>query len=591
MPFPVKNLIQGHSEPVTVTLEQTALDALHEMIRCDYSQLPVVDEGGKPVGLVTSDTILRGLSNFQVTINHLHVRDVVCQAKTFSPEDDLFELLPSLRDAYAVLIVDNNRVLTGIVTDYDTSEFFRRRAEDIMLVEDIERTLRDFVLAAFPNAQEVQDDETQSDPQLAEAIRKVSSPAPDQARFKQALAEYLKLEHSNFKLNPQSVSVAYEKLTPTQQKVKGISDITFSELEALLFSQDRWPVYEKVFTVGQAPTRRVLDDVRVIRNKLAHFKGEVTELERSRLRFSMDWLQRHQNAVLEAFPKTSASEVTPIETNKQSARSSPALDALRIMLNEVEPQADDSKYAGLALHLQSIPLDIKEVEMNFADIDNILGQKLPEFARQHRSWWANDSKSHVQSQQWLDAGWRVSSINPSDERVKFSRLAGRARAFIDFFSGLMEELRNHPGFELEEGSPTGDGYQIVKSLPEGKTRQCLFIAVFGRQQMFRGELYIASGDKAKNKQFFDALYQQQAQIEQAFGKSLLWTRMDNRRASRIAFYMNGSITDSKEQLEKLKKNSTRQIVKFYDCLREPIAEIRGNSQTKGKNQEEADANH
>ena len=576
MPFPVENLIKGHSKPVTVSLKNTALDALHEMIRYDYSQVPVVDEQGRPEGLVTSDTILRGLSNFQVTIEHLHVRDVLCKAKTFSPEDDLFELLPSLRDAYAVLIVDNNRVLTGIVTDYDTSEYFRRRAEDIMLAEDIERTLRDFVLAAFPKAQESQDDDNQNDPQLSEAINKISSPAQDQTRFKQAVIEYLKLEHSGYKLNPASVNVAYEKLTQTQQKTKQFNDLTFSEVEALLFSEDRWSTYGKVFTVGKEPTRRRLDDVRQIRNKLAHFKGDVTELERSRLRSCLDWFQRHQNAVLEAFPKSSSSDVPPIKTSNQSALSSPAIKALRDILSEVKPQADDSKYAGLAMHLQTVPFNVKEVELTFPEIEIIISQKLPGFARQHRSWWANDSKSHVQSQQWLDAGWRVSSVNPSDERVKFTRIAGRSRAFIDFFSGLTGELRNHPGFELREGSPTGDSYHIVKSLPEGKTKKCLLIAVFGLHHKFRVELYIDCGDKDKNKAFFDALCLRKDQIEQAFGNPLSWERLNDKKASRVAYYVEGTIEMPSQELEELKEQISHLMVKFYDCLREPIIEIVGS---------------
>jgi CBS domain-containing protein len=48
-----------------------------------------------------------------------------------------------------VLIVDGAGRLIGIVTTYDYTEYLRQRAEDMMLVEDIETTVKDLVLAPF----------------------------------------------------------------------------------------------------------------------------------------------------------------------------------------------------------------------------------------------------------------------------------------------------------------------------------------------------------------------------------------------------------------------------------------------------------
>ena len=578
MPFPVKNLIRGRSKPVTVTLENTALEALQEMIRYDFSQLPIVNELGKPEGLITSDSILHSLSNFQVSVNQLHVRDALSTAKAFAPEDDLFELLGSLRDAYAVLIVDNHGVLTGIVTDYDTSEYFRRQAEDMMLVEDIERTLRDFVLASFPNAQE-SEEQSLDTPELSAAISKLSSSGQDQDRFKKCVAEYLKIEKLNPQLNPASLKAAYEKSSPTVKKAKPFIDLTFFEVEGLFFSDDRWSMYEKCFTMDKAGIRRLLDDIRETRNKLAHFKGEVTEQERKKLRFCLDWLQRHQNAVFSAFPKPATAEVTSLQPVDQPASTLPSPDGVSDVLSEPEqeePQANDSKYAKLALHLRNLPITIKEQELTFKEIEAAIGSDLPSFARQHRSWWANDAISHVQSQEWLDAGWRVSSINTSDERVKFTRLAGRARAFIDFFSSFVGELRSHPSFQVKEGSPTGDSWHVVKFLPEGKSRKSLLIANFGLHQKFRVELYIDCGDKIKNKLYFDSLHIQKDHIENTFGQPLSWERLDDKKASRVAYYVAGAITDTPEQLEALKKQGAELMVKLLDSLRNPVAEIMGN---------------
>ncbi len=575
MPFPVKSLIQGRSKPVTVTPKTTALEALQVMMRHDYSQLPIVNEHGQAEGLITSDSILRSLSHFQTTINSLHVRDASCTAKIFAPEDDLFELLDGLRDAYAVLIVDSQGILTGIVTDYDTSEYFRRRAEDIMLVEDIERTLRDFILAAFPNTQE-SDEENLDSQELNTAISKLSSSGQDMGRFRQAVLEYLKQENLASDASPVSIKVAFDILTPAPRKVKPFTELTFSEIEDLLFSGDRWQFYEKAFTVEKIGIRKLLDDVRETRNKLAHFKGEVTEPERVRLRFCIEWLQRHQNAVFNAFPRPAVAEVVGLQPVDQPALVIPSSDGVADVILETEheePQANDSKYAMLALYLRNLSIAVKEHELTFRQIEATIGSELPSFARQHRSWWANDSKSHVQSQEWLDAGWRVSYLNISEERVKFSRLAGRDRAFIDFFNGLVKELRTYQDFQVREGSPTGQSWHVVKILTEGQSR---LIAVFGLHHKFRVELYVGSGDVNRNKVFFDALSDKKDPIEQSFGHTLSWERLDDKKASRVAYYVEGAITDTPEQLEALKTDGARLMVKFFDCLREPVIQITKN---------------
>ena len=45
--------------------------------------------------------------------------------------------------------MNNEGTLDGIVTSYDTTEYFRSRAEDMMYVKDIEDTLKDFIRTAF----------------------------------------------------------------------------------------------------------------------------------------------------------------------------------------------------------------------------------------------------------------------------------------------------------------------------------------------------------------------------------------------------------------------------------------------------------
>lgn len=87
-----------------------------------------------------------------------------------------------------------------------------------------------------------------------------------------------------------------------------------------------------------------------------------------------------------------------------------------------------TKYEPLALHLWAMSREIGEVTLSFADIERILGARLPESAMVHRAWWGNqkDSKSRAHAHAWLSAGFVVDAVS-QDRRngfVRFKRQDG-----------------------------------------------------------------------------------------------------------------------------------------------------------------------
>lgn len=67
------------------------------------------------------------------------------------------------------------------------------------------------------------------------------------------------------------------------------------------------------------------------------------------------------------------------------------------------------------------------------EIEAIIGSRLPGSAARHRTWWANSGGNLVHQNAWLDAGWRVDSVDLARHRVVFRRsrlggLAGTARS-------------------------------------------------------------------------------------------------------------------------------------------------------------------
>ncbi len=77
MPFTVQQLIESYQEPVTVSPGDPAQKALALMVEHDFSQLPVIDENNKPLGIVSGDSIICALNNFGIPLAELHVSHAI----------------------------------------------------------------------------------------------------------------------------------------------------------------------------------------------------------------------------------------------------------------------------------------------------------------------------------------------------------------------------------------------------------------------------------------------------------------------------------------------------------------------------------
>lgn len=586
MPFTVEDLITGRPEPVTISRTASVQDALCAMIDGDFSQLPVVDSNGTAEGMITSDSITRALRHFDLTIKQMRVFHAMTEVPTYDPEDELLGLLDDLKNSYAVLAVDKKKRLIGIITSYDTTEYFRRRGEDMMLLEDIETMLKDYILAAF------QDDSGTVDTQTLElAIEEISeNNSKLRGPFGLALEHYVKNGAENVVIDQQRAEEAFSAhLNPKQPRP--FEKLSLNDYIELFLHKARWERYRFVFDLDAGACRKLLVAVRDIRNELAHFRSEMTPHKREQLRFCKEWLARHQPqiplivsrspAVLARRPNETVQPIAPVRENGTKFFADAVTDVLKafrlgkfdgadedVPLQLVESdEARESRYTPWALYLQTLPLDRDRVETSFEDIELLIGGRLPPYARQHRSWWANDSTGHVQSIQWLSAGWRVSSVNMSSERVVFSRIKEREQAYIEFFSQLLADLRRTNDIPMTSASPDGQSWIYVLRIGSHSESNASFLGFsFARRGQFRVELYIDQGDKERNKQLFDSL-QSQAEIAGEIGESLNWERLDNRRASRIAAYRSGAITDSPEILLELRQWATSTMIEFYTVFR------------------------
>ncbi len=559
------SFVDEKNQPVTVKLTDHFDDALNKMLDNDFSQLPVVDENDFPIGFVTYQGITFSLVNQEIELDELQVADVyedINRSQLFRSDDEISDMLNRLRDTNAILIVDTNGKLIGIVTTYDSTEYFRARSEDLLNVQDIETTIKEIIRFIFNQPEDEPDNEA-----LVQAIEKVTNTNLVSKRdYAKALKHYINVVNVGT-LDQSAMEQSYEGNFEGKSKVKPFDDLTLYDYIELLLDKNYQDQFENLFGYSPIRIRKLLHNVRKARNDLAHLK-EITPLQRRQLIECKRKLDRIQIGIpVSDWPNDVYKQETKTRVirEKDSTFSAPS----EIIPKDEETQPRDSRYTPLADWLRSRPGKDDRVSLSFEEIEEIIGGDLPNSAYTHRAWWANDSVAHYHSRLWLEAGWRRSFLNMSTKTVIFARIKERNKAYIDFFSRLLPKLREKANFPVKDFPHSGQSWMVNNNLSVSDSHIGNFGVSFARGNRMRVELYIDTGDRDTNKKIFDLIRIHQADLGERLGK-ISWERIDDKQASRIALYHTGSITDDAETLVKLQDWVVDKMIAFYNAI-EPIA--------------------
>jgi len=526
MPFTLEELLPNDQQLRMVQMHESATHAIDLMHRHGYSQLPVVESDGKTSRghVVTFDGILQRVQSFNAQPDMLLVRDVARRVRTYAPDADLLATLDDIQRDNFALIVDEVDALTGIVTTADTTVFFREYAQDLMQIEGIESRMKEAITALFAG----------DDAGLEAAIARVTDRAADiRKKLRPAIMGYIE----KIALTPPTAGSDSEALAEAEKRLglpkagKDFDQLTFDEITKVLLNHPKAPRLSKASDVSEL--RGLLERVRDVRNKLAHFRGELSGEERRHIEVASEWLEHNLPS-----PETSTlalphavSSVTPMPLTRE----------------EGDDDAPHGSYAALSMHLAKQPSTTTSLQITFEDIERLIGKELPRSAFDYRAWWANDP-TKPQSAAWLDEGWRAASLTMTDRRLTFVRTNDREESYILFFAALIAKLKSEEAFPLREISPQGANWQILGSLPWLKPESVNINASFTRRKELRIELYLDCGNKEQNKQRFDELNARKDVIERELGEPLHWERMDDKRSSRVAVYNKGQIlTDSENE--------------------------------------------
>jgi hypothetical protein len=328
----------------------------------------------------------------------------------------------------------------------------------------------------------------------------------------------------------------------------------------------------------------MLDDAQKTRNAYAHFHTEeITVERRERLKFCRDWLARHTSIVTSTLTGVviEPDEVQNLEI--QHAETPPSLieepdtsDSIALTKEDNLTEEDkrlENRFGPLAIWLQKVPINAESISLTFKDIEQIIGDELSTSARSNRIWWSNNLKLNPQSRQWWEAGWRVATVKMAEEVVAFARVEGRKKAYIDFFSSLLEQLANLSTFPKRSLSPDGESWITIASLPSNGPKLATLGFSFARKDRFRVDLYIDRGSESENKDVFNKLLAQRNTIEAELGMILSWEYLKGASASRIALYHQGTITSAEDELDNLSSWAVNAMIRLQKVMDKHLSEL------------------
>ena len=129
-----------------------------------------------------------------------------------------------------------------------------------------------------------------------------------------------------------------------------------------------------------------------------------------------------------------------------------------------------SKYEPLEQYLKG--QTSAELHLTFADVEAIIGARLPRSAMLYRMWWSNNASHHVHAESWLEAGYRTEQVDMDAKTLVFARiganiehgraLRGMAESKRDFIPED-KKPRRHPLLGRMKGTFTIEpGWDLTK---------------------------------------------------------------------------------------------------------------------------------
>jgi hypothetical protein len=114
-------------------------------------------------------------------------------------------------------------------------------------------------------------------------------------------------------------------------------------------------------------------------------------------------------------------------------------------------------------------------------------------------------------------------------------VSGKGALYMQFWGRFLERVHTeHPDWTKAKAVGTSNWFEM-----KSPVRGCIISSSFAQSDRLRQELYIDTGEGGRNNEIFEYFIERRGQLETAYGRPLEWEELPNRRACRIADYMDG----------------------------------------------------
>jgi hypothetical protein len=508
MQYPIKKIIEGRDSLLGIGERQTVREAMELMMENNFSQLPIINAGGKLIGIISEQSINQTCLHlgqkvgvFDLTVSHC------CETvPTLNPDADLIQALDLIQNSAAIIVVEEDKPVATL-TRYDLIQFFRDNSEGMIIIEDIEVTLRQLIDSNLP---------TQKDRSTA-----IENAFGYRQRKGRPLPEYLRL--------------------------------SFGEYVDLISDSKNWKRFSERFQSKEA-FRLYMEQVRDIRNQMAHFRGRPTAMQENVLRRAHSWLESHTGPLTHS--------TTPVKQAEKSV--DPAAVSRR------EPEASwSSILEDLFFDWRNRFAGEQQAQFGLGDLEQELGITVPKAAWEHRSWWNNDFDVNPNSRFWLREGFRVADMyaNKDDDTViLFERDESVAMGLL--FAELLQELKSRRTVTLDHIITKRNSVKFTIGTPG-----FYYGWAYGMKSALRVELLIDSGDYDFNKQAYDSLLGFRTAIDNKIGQSVDWQRIDGKNHCRIWSFHKMQFTGPIEQVEQGHEWAIETMLGYIEVLHPRVMEL------------------
>lgn len=135
------SLLEAASKtPVSVKRDAKLEKAYHLMWQNDYSQLPIMNNEREIIGIITWQSIAKGLIANKESNT---VKDFISKCyKVLDENTPLFEAIKEVINFGVIFVKDKSNLIKGPVTPFDLNEEFIEQVEPFILLEQIENFIR-----------------------------------------------------------------------------------------------------------------------------------------------------------------------------------------------------------------------------------------------------------------------------------------------------------------------------------------------------------------------------------------------------------------------------------------------------------------